>query len=150
MGTKQAEIDYPDKLTVAERRWLITKPFGSFDRDESRRTFQDFSTLLKLIDRHRPTTISILELGCGPGWLSIFLAQMGFRVAGYDISPAMITVAKHRSTTLKLERVRFGVADMEKTHIEAEAGRHDVVIMYDALHHCLDEAAVLVTFVGSR
>ena len=143
MGTKQAEIDYPAKLNAAERRWLATKPFGSFNREESRRTFQDFSTLLKLIDRHQPLASNILELGCGPGWLSILLSWMGFRVTGYDISPAMIKVAKNRATTLKLERVYFGVADMETTHIKAEDGRHDVVIIYDALHHCSDEAAVI-------
>ena len=142
MGTKQAEIDYPDKLDVAEQKWLYTKPFGNYNREESSRTFQDFSTILFLINKYVKTANSILDLGCGPGWLSIFLAQMGFKVAGYDISPAMISVAKERAKSLKLD-VSYGAADIESTLIKSEINRHDLVIIYDALHHCQSDEAVI-------
>lgn len=141
MGTKQAEIDYPAKLDAVEQVWLTTKPFGNYNRDESRRTFQDFSTILNLIQRHHPTAKRILELGCGPGWLGVFLGQMGYEVAGYDISPAMIEVAKGRAQNMKA--VQFEVADIESTLIESERGRNDIVIIYDALHHCQSDKQVL-------
>jgi SAM-dependent methyltransferase len=141
MGTKQAEIEYPNKLDARERQWLLTKPFGSFNRDESRRSFQDFSTLLTLIQRHRPQATSTLELGCGPGWLSIFLAEMGFQTTGYDISPAMIAVAKRRAHALSLDNRLFRVGDME-FELTSEVGRHDVVVIFDALHHIHAERGV--------
>ena len=143
MGSKQAEIDYPDKLNEAEQQWLQTKPFGDFNRDESRRTFQDFSTILYLVEKYRSKATSILELGCGPGWLSVFLGQMGFKAAGYDISPAMIKVGKGRAVALNLQHVRFAVSDMESETLDQEIEQHDVVIIYDALHHCQSDLPVL-------
>src|SRR3989338_9872512 len=124
MGTKQAEIDYPNQLNAAERRWLITKPFGTFNRDESRRLFQDFSTILTLISRHQPTARSILDLGCGPGWLSLFLGEMGYRTSGYDLSPGMIRVAQDRAAASATRSAPFAIGDMEE-RIEREVGRHD-------------------------
>ncbi len=142
IDTKQAEIDYPAKLDARERMWLATKPFGNFKIDESRRVFQDFSTILTLIQRHQPEASSILELGCGPGWLSLFLAQMGYQVTGYDLAPAMIEIAKQRGVELKITNSRFGVTDMEKELLD-EHNRHDVVVIYDALHHSQNDQAVL-------
>jgi SAM-dependent methyltransferase len=141
VGTKQAEIDYPAKLDAKEQVWLTTKPFGDFNRAESRRTFQDFSTVLNLIQRHQPKAKRILELGCGPGWLGVFLGEMGFEVSGYDISPEMIEVAKKRAQNN--QSVQFEVADIEETLIDAEINRNDVVIIYDALHHCQSDEKVI-------
>lgn len=37
----------------------------------------------------------IVDVGCGPGHLTAFLADTGAQVSGVDLSPAMIEVAKH-------------------------------------------------------
>ena len=147
MGTKQAEIEYPNKLDKAELSWLSTKPFGTLNLDESRRTFQDFSTILGLIARYQLGGKRIIELGCGPGWLSVFLGQMGFQVSGYDISPKMIEVANTRATILGLDQVKFAVADIEDNLIKSELGCNDIAIVYDALHHCQSDERVLSKLV---
>lgn len=36
----------------------------------------------------------VLDLGCGSGWLSIYLARAGFLVAGIDIAPHAIELAR--------------------------------------------------------
>jgi SAM-dependent methyltransferase len=52
----------------------------------------------------------ILELGCGDGTLSCFLAAQGFEVVGVDISPGMIEEAKSRASREGVD-VHFEVAD---------------------------------------
>lgn len=38
-----------------------------------------------------------LDIGCGGGWDSIFLAQCGFAVTGIDVSPKAIQLARERA-----------------------------------------------------
>src|SRR4051812_23136504 len=52
----------------------------------------------------------VLELGCGDGTLSCFLASEGFDVTGIDISPGMIEEAKRRAERESVS-ARFEVAD---------------------------------------
>src|SRR5438046_1681826 len=39
----------------------------------------------------------ILDLGCGEGWTSMFLAESGYRPTGLDIAPARIEMAAARA-----------------------------------------------------
>jgi len=52
---------------------------------------------------------SILELGCGTGKNTIFLAEIGSRVRALDFSEGMIEKAREKVTA---ENVRFSVADL--------------------------------------
>lgn len=38
-----------------------------------------------------------LDIGCGGGWDSIFLAQCGFDVTGVDVSPTALRLAAERA-----------------------------------------------------
>jgi 2-polyprenyl-3-methyl-5-hydroxy-6-metoxy-1,4-benzoquinol methylase len=140
---KKNEIDYPKKLNQKEYQWLKTKPFGNFNLEESERTFRDFSTILYLIRNHKADVKKIIELGCGPGWLSIFLSKMGFNVNGYDISPDMIEVAKERVNRDKISNVKFEVLDIEDAVKKEEIDKNDIVIIYDSLHHCQSDEKVI-------
>ena len=44
---------------------------------------------------------SVLDLGCGEGRNSLFLANMGYKVTGIDISETAINTAKKRKSTAK-------------------------------------------------
>ncbi|HBG05741.1 MAG: methyltransferase type 11 [Geobacteraceae bacterium GWC2_58_44] len=46
-----------------------------------------------LIGKHLPGAKSILDLGCGTGRHDLLLAQMGYQVAGVDMSEEMLAVA---------------------------------------------------------
>lgn len=142
MSRKTAEIEYPSKLDQAGKEWLGSKPYGSYNKRESINAFRDFSTILYLIDKHNPGAQKVLELGCGPGWLSIMLCKMGYECHGYDISDQMIKVANSRAANEQAS-AQFAVSDVESELIEPEVGRNDVVIIYDALHHCSSDEAVL-------
>jgi SAM-dependent methyltransferase len=57
----------------------------------------------------RPGT-RVLDVGCGAGTNSIFLARAGFRVCGVDLAPAAIAAAQKRAGRAGL-RIDFRVAD---------------------------------------
>lgn len=139
---KIAEINYPLKLDVAGQNWLRTKPYGSYNAKESVSAFQDFSTILFLINKYCPKAKMIMELGCGPGWLSIMLSKMGYDVRGYDISEKMIEVAMSRAAKEDAD-AKFEVSDMDSDLIDGQVGMNDVIIIYDALHHCPSDYPVL-------
>ena len=79
----QAERDFARKVDQA---LLYDKPF--YDP----RVFREFAVVLEVF-RERCPGGRILDLGCGPGWTSLFLARAGFEVLGVDISERMIEVA---------------------------------------------------------
>lgn len=55
----------------------------------------------------------LLELGCGTGRHALALTRLGWNVAGYDLSPAMVARARQRARQARAAvRPRFGVGDM--------------------------------------
>jgi SAM-dependent methyltransferase len=129
--TKQAERDYPLKV---DQRHLYRKPF------DDPRMLREFGLVLDILTRHVPAGGSVLDLGCGPGWTSLFLARAGWDVVGVDISERMIEIARERADRERTA-ASFVVADMEE--MELERRDFDGVLIFDALHHCPGYAHVL-------
>lgn len=88
----------------------------------------------------RPFGPKVLDLGCGPGWTSIFLAARGLQVTATDLSADMLRIAAENAARLGAT-IDWREADMQAGF---DVGRDfDSVLIFDALHHCQDEAAVL-------
>jgi len=139
MNTKENEKKYISKLTDKEKKWVETKPFGDYDLHESFLRIRDFSYIVELLSLEGTKHLSVLDLGCGSGWTSIFLAKLGCSVTGVDISEEMITIAKENAKKENL-KIKFIVADVEKINFK---NQFDRVLIYDGLHHCPDEKKVL-------
>jgi len=63
---------------------------------------------------------SVLDLGCGSGWLSIYLARAGFEVTGLDISRHAIRLSKEWAEKEDLD-IHFEVGDIADLHYPESA-----------------------------
>jgi SAM-dependent methyltransferase len=126
---KQAEIDYPEAVGEEGRAWLRSKPFVNAPREVSRHLL-DLGYVVWLLE---PVPgMRVLQLACGPGWMSRFVARCGPDVVAYDISPGMVEIAREQAAREGIGNVRFEVGDMETLRLEPE---FDACLVYDGLHH---------------
>src|SRR5262249_5619924 len=107
---------------------IRSKPFGHNPR-ETARFLIDFGYVLQLLDLH--VGASLVELGCGSGWMTRLAARQGVHAEGYDISPEMIEIARAEAQHEGLD-VHFEAGDYEEL---ALARRFAASLSSDALHH---------------
>ena len=92
-----------------------------------------------------PSGARLLEVGCGPGRLSILLARRyGFDVTGLDLDPAMIERARanaERSGNGEGRRPSFLVADVSS--LAFPDASFDVIVSTLSMHHWTDPTAGL-------
>jgi SAM-dependent methyltransferase len=92
-----------------------------------------------------PAGARVLEVGCGPGHLSIRLArQHGLEVTGLDLDPAMIARARantDRPETGDQRRPEFLVGDVAALAFPDRS--FDLVVSTLSMHHWADPAAGL-------
>jgi ubiquinone/menaquinone biosynthesis C-methylase UbiE len=85
--------------------------------------------------------IKILDVGCGPGILTVALAPLVDEVVALDLTPEMIAQAKKRSDWLGLKNVRFEVGQAEE--LPFTDGYFDVVVTRLMLHHLLSPTSAI-------
>jgi SAM-dependent methyltransferase len=105
------------------------------------RTFAHVVQLLQLGLR-----AEVLDVGCGPGWLSELLARCGYSVTGIDISPDMVEIARERVAALG--EIGEGIEAQAEFHAMPVrelpwSSRFDAAILYDTMHHFDNEVETL-------
>jgi 2-polyprenyl-3-methyl-5-hydroxy-6-metoxy-1,4-benzoquinol methylase len=84
-----------------------------------------------------PPGTRVLDVGCGVGRWSGWLAARGAQVMGVDLSPTMIAEARARTHEAGLAgRCRFAVQDLATLNA---GGPYDLVLAVTVLQHVLDE-----------
>ena len=110
---------------------------------------EQFELIRAALHEHGPRgaqALKILEVGCGPGYLSLELARAGFDVTGLDLSPRCIEIANQvaQSDPYAYGRgpLRYVAGDFfADPTLVAES--FDAVIFLGALHHFPDQSATL-------
>ncbi len=131
---KQGEIDYLKSLSEAQVRHAVNKPFSD---DACDAMLMEIGAIMSLLPR---PPARILDVGCGAGWTSLFLARRGYEVVGLDISDDMIAHAEDCRLRAELENAAFVAGDYESACFEQE---FDATLFFDSLHHAVDESAAL-------
>ena len=137
-------IGYVQQLDSASRTWLRTKPYGAPPSPESTRCLRTFAHIVQLLQLG--LRAEVLDVGCGPGWLSELLARCGYSVTGIDISPDMVEIARERIAALG----EVGEAITAQAEFHAMpvrelpwTSRFDAAILYDTMHHFDNEVETL-------
>lgn len=131
---KQGEREYYRRIGAEGLAHAAAKPLND---PRAGHYLADLGALLMLL---RPPPASLLDLGCGTGWTTRYLAQAGYTVTGVDIAPEAIAKAIECTGPAEAGRATFRVGDYEHP---PSIGVFDYVLFYDALHHAEDEAAAL-------
>lgn len=97
---------------------------------------------LDLLSRHCGPSQSILDVGCGAGYVSLELARNGHHVVAIDISEANIAVA-HRTQAENPFQEGFGSLRYEHLPFHLADGLYDVVLFSVSLHHMPDVEGVV-------
>lgn len=95
--------------------------------------------ILDLLDRLAPKSGRILDMGCGFGLFSLFLAMRSPErtLFGVDLSGKRIEAARKAADRLRLTNVHFEQADIRDF---AVSGEWDGIFTLDLLHHVLPQS----------
>jgi ubiquinone/menaquinone biosynthesis C-methylase UbiE len=142
--TSRSRLTARDEHSKADAAYHAVRA-PSYDRDvTSEYEIYDQLALLPFLDRAgvRGPELTVLDLGCGTGAVTLLLASRGITVQAVDHSPEMIEVAKDKAQRAGLaERIAFHVGDVRD--LPFESGRFDGVTCQRVLHHLSDPATVL-------
>lgn len=145
----EAAESYVSNLIQAEIgvSWLYRKPFDdSVGHTQYFRLMYDLLNLLKVM--YIPPQGRVLEIGCGPGWVTEILLMLGFRVDALEPSSYLIKIAQDRCGALAdhyqkdvFSNVCFHHTTLEEVEFEDES--FNAIIFFDVLHHVVDENKAL-------
>ncbi len=97
------------------------------------------SEFARLLDQALPGDARILEMGCGTGQMSLYLARANRVVVGADLTRASLMLGSQAAKRLGLAKVQFVETDLH--HPGLRDGAFDVVYSSGVLHHTPDPRA---------
>src|SRR5207302_9875759 len=131
-----------DRRTEAVRKFYEQTPFPAYPPRDSHawlRARAGRSEFARLLDRAIPGDARVLELGCGTGQMSLFLATADRLVVGADLAPASLDLAEAARRPSGVDRAVFVETDLRAPGLRR--GAFDVVYSSGVLHHTPDPPA---------
>jgi SAM-dependent methyltransferase len=131
-----------DTRSDAVRCFYECAPFPGYPPRDSLawlRARAERSEFAGLLDRAIPGDARILEMGCGTGQMSLYLARADRMVIGADLTRASLLLGAAAARRFGLDRVQFVETDLHRPSLRA--GSFDVVYSSGVLHHTPDPRA---------
>jgi len=131
-----------DSRTEAVRRFYQQAPFPGYpprDSLQALRTRAGRSAFARLLDRSIAGDAHIVEVGCGTGQMSLYLARADRVVVGADLTRASLLLGAQAARRFGLDRVRFIETDLRYAGLKQ--GAFDIVYSSGVLHHTPDPRA---------
>jgi SAM-dependent methyltransferase len=131
-----------DPRVDAVRLFYEDAPFPGYPPRDSLawlRARAERSDFARLLDRAIPGDARILEIGCGTGQMSLYLARVDRIVIGADLTRASLLLGAAAARRFGLDRVQFVETDLHCPGLRA--GSFDVVYSSGVLHHTPDPRA---------
>ncbi len=131
-----------DEPTEDVRAFYTHAPFPGYPPRESLsglRRKAERSELARLLDAAIPGDAAIVEVGCGTGQTSLFLARADRIVIGADLTRASLALGRDAALRLGVGGVHFVETDLRAPGLRD--GAFDVVYSSGVLHHTPDPAA---------
>jgi 2-polyprenyl-3-methyl-5-hydroxy-6-metoxy-1,4-benzoquinol methylase/uncharacterized protein YbaR (Trm112 family) len=131
-----------DARTDAVRAFYTESPFPNYppnDSLSSLRSRASRSEFARLLDRAVPGDARVVEVGCGTGQMSLFLATADRLVVGADLTRASLELGAEAARRWDVDRVRFVETDLRAPGLAK--GAFDVVLSSGVLHHTPDPRA---------
>jgi len=125
-----------DARTEVVRHFYGDAPFPGYPPRESiewLRARAERSEFVRLLDRAIPGNARVLDLGCGTGQMSLYLARADRLVVGADLTRASLQLGAAAARRFRLDRVQFVETDLQQPGLRK--GSFDVVYSSGVLHH---------------
>src|ERR1017187_354803 len=138
-----------DLRTDAVRRFYEQAPFPGYpprDSLASLRARAERSEFARLLDQAIPGDARIVEIGCGTGQMSLYLARADRLVIGVDLARASLRLGTAAARRFGLDRVQFVETDLHRPGLKL--GAFDVIYASGVLHHTPDPHASFAHIVG--
>lgn len=91
-----------------------------------------YRNIIKIVNKFIKTPQKILDVGCGAGTMSLYLANKGNDVVGIDISHKAIKAGKESAKYLGLTNISFGVMEFPQ---ETPKEKFDIITCFEVLEH---------------
>jgi len=138
LPTNTADLNGADVTTMVKQFYEKT-PFPNYDDIDNQRALLEKAragTFARLLNEQIPYDARVLEVGCGTGQLTNFLAIANRSVVGVDVCLNSLGLAQNFKTSQGLNRATF--AQMNLFRPALKPAFFDVVISNGVLHHTGD------------
>lgn len=128
--------------TEAVRQFYEAAPFPGYRETDTLavlRARAGRSEFARLLDRAIPGDANVVEVGCGTGQMSLYLARANRTVIGADLTRPSLLLAAAAAHRFGVDNALFVETDLNQPGLRA--GAFDVVYCSGVLHHTPEPAA---------